>query len=56
MPPPLPTHTCMLYHWKALHLTVIIRHVVVLPGGAVSGNSRSNKVTVNRSILEITRF
>ena len=50
------THTCMLYPWKALHLPVIIRPVVELPSGAVSGNSRSNKVTVKRSILETARF
>ena len=51
-----PTHTWMLYHWKALHLPVMIRPVVELPSGAVSGNSRSNKVTVKRSILETARF
>ena len=55
-PPPPPTHTSMLYHWKALHLTVTIRPVVELPSGAVSGNSRSNKVTVKRLILETARF
>ena len=59
MPPPTPhthTHTQMLYHWKALHLTVTISPVVELPSGAVSGNPWSNKVPIKRSILEIGRF
>ena len=50
------THTQMLYHWKALHLPVTISPVIELPGGEVSVNPRSNKVTIKRSILEIGRF
>ena len=42
----------MLYHY----LPVTIRPVVQLPGGAISVNPRSNKVTIKRSILEIGRF
>ena len=37
-------------------LTGPIRPVVDLPSGAVSGNSKSNKVTVKRSILETAPF
>ena len=38
----------MLYHWKAMYLPVTIRPVVELPSGAVSINTRSNKVTIDR--------
>ena len=45
-----------LYHCKVPHLPVRNRPVVELQNGAVSVNSKSNKVTIKRSILETERF
>ena len=47
---------CFITGKSCMHLPVAIRLVVELPSGAVSVNSRSNKVTIKRPILEIGRF
>ncbi|KAK2159093.1 hypothetical protein NP493_1750g00019 [Ridgeia piscesae] len=46
----------MLYHRKSLHFRVTIRPVEKLPSGAVTINTRSNKVIVKRSNLKIGRL
>ena len=49
-------NTEILYNWKALHLSLNTRTVVVLTSGEVSVNPRPHTVIIKRLILQIGRI